>query len=665
MLTHNKEFHTLSLLIQYLKRHKKIAIRIGIAYGIYSYFAGIIGEQINSIGQEYYNVSWNVGQALQTCFGDAAGLSTFILPILIVVGICILRDKFNAKFSNRDARNFSISNKGIYGTSKWMDTEEFDSCLKIETTDDTKNTILGCKNEKEVIVLPQNSYLNKNITVFGSAGSMKTRTFVKNQILQVARRRESLIISDTKGELFCDFAAYLNSLGYEVRLFNLCDLKYSDSWNCLEEVVKDPDNIEVNTQIFCNTIIENTTGGPNSGNYFWDNAEMNLLKAIVLYAASGLGEFRDKSKRTLGNVYKFVIENDKNTLAAKFDDIGMNSCRMPWAIYNQAPDTQKQNIILGLGSRLQIFQSELVRNITSKNTIDLSLPGKKPCAYFIKISDQHETMKFLSSLFFSFLFIDLVRYADSEYSEKCKVPVNMVLDEFSNIGIIPDFEKKISTVRSRDIRLAIIIQNLAQLENRYPNKKYLEIIGNCDTQLFLACTDPETARFISDRSGVVTVCVSSQGVQPKNIVGIRNTSRALHETQSHGKRTLLNADEVLTKPASDEYIILNGHHFLKVKKFDYTHHPDSRFIMQKTIKDYIPIRIRKKYNLNFAFKSDYKELNINWDDIFNNSDTDEDGLGTEEDEIIDISQLQEQGEDNDIEENATEVHPIAIKHKNL
>ena len=153
----------------------------------------------------------------------------------------------------------------------------------------------------------------------------------------------------------------------------------------------------------------------------------------------------------------------------------------------------------------------MIRNITAYPEIDLELPGKEKCAYFCITSDQDSTFDFLSSLFFSFLFIKLVRFADRNGVDgKLPKAVNFILDEFPNIGAIPDFKKKISTVRSRNISISVIFQNIAQLKNRYPYDEWQEIIGNCDTQIALGCTDEMTARFLSDRTGEVTISVSSQ-----------------------------------------------------------------------------------------------------------------------------------------------------------
>ncbi len=157
----------------------------------------------------------------------------------------------------------------------------------------------------------------------------------------------------------------------------------------------------------------------------------------------------------------------------------------PYAIFKQSSDTVRTSVIIGLGSKLAVLQAQQVRNITSYNEIDLELPGKQKCAYFCIVSDQDSTFDFLSSLFFSFLFIRLIRYADG-YCEggMLSTKVKFVLDEFPNCCLIPDFTKKCSTIRSRGCSVAVFFQNVGQMRNRYPDDQWQEILGACDSTVF-------------------------------------------------------------------------------------------------------------------------------------------------------------------------------------
>ena len=162
--------------------------------------------------------------------------------------------------------------------------------------------------------------------------------------------------------------------------------------------------------------------------------------------------------------------------------------------------------------------------------------------------------------------------------------VHFILDEFPNIGIVPDFKKKLATARSRNLGMSILYQNIPQLQNRYPDGQWEEILGGCDTSLFLGCNDMTTATYFSGRSGEVTVGVSSVR-KNLNTIRMSNYVPDYSETSSVGKRMLLLPDEILRFPLEQALVIIRGQKVLKVKKFDYSHHPDAkRLVLEKTEK---------------------------------------------------------------------------------
>lgn len=479
-----------------------------------------------------------------------------------------------------EERNLSYSSKGTYGTAGFMTDSEMNEVLELCDPKKTDGTILGKLNGKAVC-LPIKSRMNRNIAVFGASGTMKSRAFARNMIFQTVKRGESLVVTDPKSELYEDMAKYLENNGYLVNVFNLVSPKHSDSWNFLAET----EGEEIMAQTLVDVIIKNT--GSLKGDPFWDNSEANLLKALVLYV---MREYPEEN-RNMGEVYKLLTVSSESALNKLFSILPISHpAKAPYNIFRQAAESVRGGIIIGLGSRLQVFQNRLICEMTSCDDIDLELPGRQRCAYFCITSDQDSTFDFLSSLFFSFLFIKLVRYADKHCAGgKLTVPVTFVCDEFPNIGTIPDFCKKISTVRSRGLNISIIFQNLAQLQNRYPQNQWQEILGNCDTQLFLGCTDELTSTFISNRTGDVTIGVSSKAKQ-LGTWRISNYTPEYRQTSSIGKRKLLTPDEVLRLPLHKSLIILRGQKVLKVDKFDYTLHPESKKLLPCKAVEHIPIR---------------------------------------------------------------------------
>lgn len=208
-----------------------------------------------------------------------------------------------------------------------------------------------------------------------------------------------------------------------------------------------------------------------------------------------------------------------------------------------ASEAVRGNIIIGLGSRLQVFSNKLICQMTSKVEIDLELLGREKCAYYVIMSDQYRFLDFISALFFSIFMIKLVRYADTRTTDgRCQVPVHFVLDEVLNIGKIA-LGSSLSTVRSRGITICPIFQSISQLENRYPRNEYLEILGNCDLQLCMGVAEEYTAKIVSNRTGTVTKGVNSVGRQ-RSVFSVSDFVPDFRETRSVGKRPLLTPDEV-------------------------------------------------------------------------------------------------------------------------
>ena len=477
-------------------------------------------------------------------------------------------------------RNFTYSAKGTYGTSGWMSRKEMSGVLELVADLRRYQGIVLGMLERKAVCVPEKTRLNSNLAVYGASGSMKTRSFCMNRILQGVSRGESLVICDPKSELYEKSSEYLRDKGYTVRVFNLVNLENSDSWNCLCEV----EGQELMAQLFVDVIIKNTTGG-GKGDHFWDSAEMNLLKALVLYVDKGY----PPENRNMGQVYQLITLNSETALNSLFEVLPINHpAKAPYSLFKQASDSVRSGVIIGLGSRLQVFQAELIKKITARDEIDLELLGQKPCAYFLVTSDQDSTFDFLASLFLSFVFIKLVRYADKNCEGgRLPVPVHVLGEELTACGTIPDLSRRLSVIRSRNISMSCVFQNLAGLQNRYPLNLWQEILGNCDVQLFLGCTDPLTAEFVSSRTGLASVAVSSKSKQ-LGTWRISNYTPEYRETSGVGKRPVLTPDEVLRLPIDEALVIIRGKKTLKVDKMDYSKHPEYPLLRSCKASAHIP-----------------------------------------------------------------------------
>ena len=550
-----------------------------ICFYIFLFFCVILNIILDLNIKTYFEI-------LKECFGKNIVLNNnlhviicliiALISILIVLDILLVLSK---KQNENKGINFKIED-GTYGTANWMQENEITTVLGIN---DTPGIILG-KYNNNLVKLPFDSYFNKNICVFGSSGSMKTIGFLLTNLLELSKYKKSIIVTDPKGEIYRITSSYFKGIKYTVKVLNLKDMRHSDRWNPLSE----NENI-TDVQTSADVIISNTQKHSKSGDEFWPRAEENLLKAFEFYFLETVSD-----KNDLTNVYKHIANGDISAIDDMFKNLPPESpARMSYNIFASGSDTIKASVITGLGTRLQMFQNEDLQKLTSETDIDLTLPGQEPCIYYVITSDMNSAFDFIASLFYTFLFIKLVRYADSRIDGKCENEVYCFLDEFANIGQIPDFNKKISTVRSRGIALIPILQNIGQFKNRYPNELWSEIIGNCDTRIGMGMSDVLTAQYFCDLIGVSTVETSS----------IKKSNSIEGEIAEYGqknistlKRNLLNVDEILRIPSNRLLVNLRGNKPLLLEKMIYKEHHIAKKLKDNPISEYNPKWVKNVKN---------------------------------------------------------------------
>lgn len=470
-----------------------------------------------------------------------------------------------------------LEDNGTHGTAGWLSIEKAKE--KFNASKKATGIIFG-KVGKKIVSLahPSKTRRNWNILVLGASGSGKSYTFAKTNILQTAEEGHSLIITDPKGELFADTANILrDKFGYNVKSFNLVSMEHSDRWNPLSEVKNDLD-----AQKFVEVIIANTDDPEKGGgDQFWENAEKNLLKALVLYVVNN--DKYSEGEKTLATIYSLIAHDDEEIIDKIFKNLpSSHPAKMPYNVFKLTNEKVRSGVITGLGTRLQLFQNKLVQELTSTNDLDLTAPGQEKCAYFCIIPDTDQTFRFLSSLFFSFLFINLINYADKK-GGRGEQDVVLLMDEFVNIGKIPDFQKKIATIRSRCLHAIIIIQGIGQLKDMYEKNGWNAIVGNCDTKLFLGANDLDTAEYVSKLLGTSTV----RSLSKRKEAGFDGLLDYGSITQTTQKRNLLNPDEVLKFPEDESIIFLRGMQPLKVKKMPYKEHKYGKLLDKTKMKSYI------------------------------------------------------------------------------
>uniref|UniRef100_A0A7C5V2J8 Type IV secretory system conjugative DNA transfer family protein n=1 Tax=Caldicellulosiruptor owensensis TaxID=55205 RepID=A0A7C5V2J8_9FIRM len=497
------------------------------------------------------------------------GIATVLL-VVVVVFIFAYREELKMHFG----KEVPADERGTYGTADWMKMKEAKKVFRFGS--EQKGILLG-KVNGERVVLPADTKYNKHIAIFGAPGTGKSRTFARPNIIQIAKMGQSMIITDPKGELFEDMAVWLEQQGYDVKALNLVNIECSDRWNPLDAVADDMD-----ATVFADVVIRNTQTGVKKagGDPFWDRAELNLLKALVLY----IKETRPPEEQNLGELYRLLATTNMAGLQNMFMSIPNDrASKMAYNIFAQASEQVRTGVIIGLGTRLQVFQNRLVQKMTEVSDIDLEAPKRRKTAYFCIISDTHRAFSFLSSLFFSFLFIKLVNLHDTTTDPEIRArEVYFLLDEFPNIGEIPDFQEKIATIRSRRLHCSIIFQSLGQLGRIY-QQSWEDIIACCDTKYFLGCNDLKTAEYVSMLLGTKSIhtrSISRQG-------GLEGLTEIERITQSVGKRQLLTEDEVIRFENEKAIVMVRGHKPLIVEKVDISELKESRELTVRPVKDYL------------------------------------------------------------------------------
>jgi type IV secretion system protein VirD4 len=421
--------------------------------------------------------------------------------------------------------------------------------------------VLGAMDGKPVRIPPKlKVWMNRHVLVVGTPGSGKSRAYVRPNVMTAVSQGISVLVTDPKGEIYGSMAPWLRSRRYAVRKLDLVEMPESDRWNPLGEI-REP----LDADVFAEVVISATDSGAQKGDGFWNRAEQNLLKALVLYVCYDADGRRRPG--TVGEIYDLVALGGKAALDARFTALPKtHPAYGPYMISKMAGESVWGNIVIGLGTRLQTFQQEQVRRITGSTEIDLTMPGERPCAYFVITPDTHGAFNFLASLFFTFLFVRLVSLADSRKDKRLPIPVRALLDEFANIVVIPEFEKKIATVRSRGIECHVIIQGLPQLERKY-GRTWEEILSCCDSKLVLSVKDKSTAQYVSQLLGRATVETESESYGPG---GDRRVTRS-----TTGRDLMALSEVVNSRSRTCLAFLPDGTPPARLRTMDYTEFPEA------------------------------------------------------------------------------------------
>lgn len=408
---------------------------------------------------------------------------------------------------------------------------------------------------------------NNNILIVGGAGTGKSRFFIKPNLLQM---NASYVITDPSGEMIFSVGKVLKEHGYKIKIFNISDMTHSNCYNPLEYIRNEAG---VNMLIQC--FITNTTQGEGGGdNQFFVDAEKLLYSACIFY----LRDFcTDKTKNNFASVMDMinassVNEMDPNAaspLDMLFDKLPPSS--LAWKYYKafkQAAGKTLKSIIISCVTRLQPFMTPQVVNLTKRDELDLGMIGNEKTALFIITPQADRTYSFLASMLYSQLFETLYYIGEQQKaaggSEQLKIPVRCMMDEFANIGEVPEFPSKLSTMRKYNISAAIVLQDISQIEAMYKDT-WKTLVGNCSSVLFLGTQEPNTLEYFSKMLGEMTIQQKSRTINKGKSGGGNNVQPT--------KRAVMTPDELGRMSSKQCIIFTQNMRPVKDKKYLYERHP--------------------------------------------------------------------------------------------
>ncbi len=399
---------------------------------------------------------------------------------------------------------------------------------------------------------------NLNILCIGSSGSGKSRFFVMPNL---ERGLSSVLATDPKGELLRQCRPGLENAGFRVRVLNLVNFAESDGFNPMAYLR--PGHEPEDVALLVRTIIANTsTPGqkPSGGDPFWERAESALLNALIAFVAATM----PFEQRHLGEVMDLLgqMQASKDDALSPVDELflyaaefGQGSELLAYAVsqyrvYQQAAAKTAASILVTTGARLAPLHIPVIRRILSTDSLALDRVGQEKTAIFAVISDSDKQFAWLSALMFSMFFQHSVWLADQQPDGMLPVPVTCWMDEFANIGRLPDFEISMATVRSRGISAVLMIQALGQGKALYQDS-WTTIMGNCDTVLFLGSQDAETRKWMSEALGKETIRTADSSVSHGHRGGGSRNVKTI-------ARDLLSADEVGRLPGGEAIVLVRG-----------------------------------------------------------------------------------------------------------
>jgi len=477
-----------------------------------------------------------------------------LLIFLLIYGIGI-----GVYYSTR--RNYRRGEE--HGSAKWGDAKQL--CAKYAD-----------KRSSENILLTQNTRIgldgrkhrrNLNIMVVGGSGAGKTRFYAKPNIMQ---GNCSFVVLDPKGEILRDTGNLLREKGYEIRVLDLINIEKSHSYNPFAYLRDEKDVLKL-----VNNLVRNTTPkGSQSNDPFWERAETALLEALILYLVSKAPPYEQNFPMVMEMINAAEVRESDEEYASVLDELferlemqePEHLAVKQYHIFKMAAGKTAKSILISLGVRLEKFNLPQIANVVSSDELNLPSLGLKKTALFALIPDNDSSLNFIIGMMYTQLFQELFYLADHKHGGRLPIHVHCVMDEFANVALPDEFDKLLSTMRSREVSVSIILQNIAQLKALF-EKQWESIIGNCDEFLYLGGNEQSTHKYVSELLGKATIDTNTYGES-------KGRNGNYSKNYQIAARELYTADEIRLLDNRYALLFLRGERAIQDDKYDILKHPN-------------------------------------------------------------------------------------------
>ena len=534
-------------------------------------------------------VATNLGEAWRLAEGKELGehimsmMGTFpvafanplpsLHPLDILVGLCCGAGlRLAVYLRGKNAKKYRHGME--YGSARWGTPKDIEPFMAPKFADNiilTKTERLMMSNRPPD---PKNAR-NKNVLVVGGSGSGKTRFWLKPNLLQC---HSSYVVTDPKGTIVLECGNAMLKNGYKVRILNTINFKKSMHYNPFAYVHSEKDILKLVTALMTNTKGEGQGGDP-----FWDKAERLLLVSLIAYLHYEAPVEEQNFATLLEMLNTMQVSEDdetyQNPVDLLFEDLGKKKPKSfagrQYKLYKLAAGKTAKSILISCGARLAPFDIQELRDLTMYDELQLDTLGDKKTALFLIMSDTDSTFNFLISMVYTQLFNLLCDKADDVYGGKLPIHVRCLIDECANIGQIPNLEKLVATIRSREISACLVLQARSQLKAIYKDNADT-IVGNMDSQIFLGGSEPTTLKDLSEMLGKETI-------DAFNTSDTRGNSPSYGTTFQKMGHELLSRDELAVLDGGKCILQLRGVRPFLSDKYDLTQHPN-----YKLTSDYDP-----------------------------------------------------------------------------